>query len=247
MHKNKKSLGIIPARFASVRFPGKPLADIGGKTMIQRVYEQAAKAKKLDSLLVATDDTRIFEEVLRFGGKVEMTAKTHQSGTDRCAEIIARTEWSNFEKVINIQGDEPFIIPAQIDQLIDFLEKNATFAIATLVKKISCSEDLFNPNTAKVVFDHQNSALYFSRNPIPFLRKHEKKEWLGKGAFYQHLGMYAYRKKTLLEIALLKQSRLELAESLEQLRWLENGFSIGVKITEFESIAIDTPQDLERL
>ncbi len=247
MHKTKKSLGIIPARFAAVRFPGKPLVDIAGKTMIQRVYEQASKAKKLDALLVATDDTRIFEEVLRFGGRVEMTSKSPKSGTDRCAEVVAFPEWNRYENVVNIQGDEPFIHPSQIDQLVDFLEQNSTFAIATLVKKISRSEDLFNPNTAKVVFDNNNSALYFSRNPIPFLRKHKKEEWLAQGTFYQHVGMYAFRKKTLLEIARLEQSPLELAESLEQLRWLENGLAIGVELTQFESVAIDTPKDLERL
>lgn len=240
-------IGIIPARYASTRFPGKPLADIGGKTMIQRVYEQAAKA--LPNVTVATDDDRIYDEVIRFGGNVVMTAAHHQSGTDRCAEALEKAQKhfkQTFEVVVNIQGDEPFIDPEQIDLLCDCF-KNEKTDIATLVKPITDNSLVFDPNKPKVVVGTDNQALYFSRSPIPYLRGVEQEQWHKVHTFYQHIGLYAYRTHVLKEITHLPQSRLELAESLEQLRWLENGYTIAVRETHHDSIGIDTPQDLEHL
>ena len=234
-------LGIIPARYASTRFPGKPLIDIAGKTMIQRVYEQACKAKLLSKVMVATDDERIVQEVLSFNGKVAMTRSDHQSGTDRCAEVANR--FQDIAAVVNIQGDEPFIDPAQIDLLIMRLMEK-TVEIATLVKKMDSLEDLMNPNTAKVVLNKQKEALYFSRSPIPFLRGVEPKKWLKQATFYQHIGIYGYKKATLLAIAQLPKGQLELLESLEQLRWLEHQYTISVALTDKATFGIDTPEDL---
>jgi 3-deoxy-manno-octulosonate cytidylyltransferase (CMP-KDO synthetase) len=238
--------GIIPARYASLRFPGKPLALIGNKPMIQRVYEQANKSLQL--VYVATDDKRIFDAVLNFGGKVVMTSAHHQSGTDRCAEavtLITTETGISPDVVINIQGDEPFIKPEQIDLLKEcFTTKSVE--IATLIRKVEEGEDIFNPNQPKVIIASNGDALYFSRAAIPYVRDTEIGKWSGKHVFYKHIGLYAYRTETLKKITLLPRSPLEISESLEQLRWLENGFSIRTAITLWESIGIDTPDDLEK-
>ena len=247
MHKNNKTLGIIPARFASSRFPGKPLAEIMGKSMIRRVYEQVQKADRISEVVVATDDERIFNHVKSFGGNVLMTSKEHQSGTDRCAEVIENQQFSDFDLIVNIQGDEPFINPIQIDLLIDFLCQNHGFEIATLAKKIDSKEAIFNPNIVKAVFGSNQKALYFSRHPIPFFRGISEEIWHEKGNFFKHIGLYAFRKETLKIISKLPQSPLEKAESLEQLRWLENGYSIGVEITDLETFGIDSPEDLKKV
>ena len=238
-----KVLGVIPARYASTRFPGKPLVDIQGKTMIQRVYEQAMKATSLSKVIVATDDERIFNHVKSFKGEVMMTSNVHQSGTDRCAEVINQLLSEAFDAVVNIQGDEPFINPSQIDSVVEVLKKEQ-FMIATLVKRIYTEGVIHNPNIVKAVFSSEGKALYFSRSPIPYLRNIPIDEWLSKGEFYKHIGLYAYKSSVLKEIALLPPSRLEQLESLEQLRWLENGYAIGIAETNLETIGIDTPEDL---
>ena len=241
--KNKMEIvGIIPARFASTRFPGKPLVDINGMTMIQRVYMQAKKSKSLSQVVVATDDQRIFDHVIGFGGEVVMTLPNHQTGTDRCREASKKIN-ANCDFVINIQGDEPFIDPEQIDKLASCFNTKGT-QLATLVKKITAIEDIFNKNIVKVVFNKNDEALYFSRSPIPHTRNFEEKDWLIHSTYYKHIGIYGYAVETLNEIASLEASSLEKAESLEQLRWLENGYRINVAITESESVAIDTPEDL---
>ena len=240
-----KIIGIIPARYASTRFPAKPLIDIGGKSMIQRVYEQANKSKSLSDVVVATDDDRIASHVKSFGGNVVMTSESHQSGTDRCFEAINAFS-KDADVVINIQGDEPFIHPEQVD-LVASCFASADVEIATLVKKISTEEDLFNANIPKVLLNMNKEAILFSRQTIPHIRGKEFHEWLKCFTFYKHIGIYAYRTKVLAEITALKQSALELAESLEQLRWLENGYKIKVEITDFESVAVDTPNDLKKL
>ncbi|MFV0592603.1 MAG: 3-deoxy-manno-octulosonate cytidylyltransferase [Draconibacterium sp.] len=235
-------VGIIPARYESTRFPGKPLAMIKNKPMIQWVYENASKA--LDMVCVATDDDRIFEAVENFGGKVVKTLSTHQSGTDRCAEaarILAARH--SFDVVVNIQGDEPFIQAGQITLLKQCFENDVQ--IATLVKKIESKEELFNPNRPKVVLDTQGNALYFSRSPVPFYRGASEDHWVENHNFWAHIGMYAFRSEVLQEITHLKQGGLELAESLEQLRWLENGYHIKTAETHSQSIGIDTPEDLQ--
>lgn len=240
-------IGIIPARFASTRFPGKPLVDIHGKTMIERVFEQTKKA--LEYVYVATDDERIAAEVHRFGGLVVMTSEKHQSGTDRLAEaidIIRKETKQNFDVVINIQGDEPFIQPKQIEKIKSCFDNPLT-KIATLVKKIENNEDIFDINKPKVIFNKKMQAIYFSRSPIPFLRGIEKEQWHLKHDFYKHIGMYAYKIKTLNELTELEQSPLELAESLEQLRWIENGYAIYVAITKFDSFGVDTQEDLKKI
>jgi len=238
------TLGIIPARYASTRFPGKPLVDIYGKTMIQRVYEQSIKTKGLAKVVVATDDERIVEEVTNFGGEYVMTANTHQSGTDRCAEVAEKMP--EYDIIINIQGDEPYISPAQIELLNTcFTDKNTQ--LATLIKEIYTDDELFNVNIPKVVINTRQEALYFSRQTIPFIRNTEKENWLKAHQFYKHIGIYGYRRDVLLALTKLKPSRLELSESLEQLRWLENGFTIKTKVTHLETIAIDTPEDLKKI
>lgn len=237
-------LGIIPARFASTRFPGKPLADISGKPMIQHVYEQCLKAEKLDKVLVATDDERIMNTVKNFGGLALMTDADHQSGTDRCYEAFIKSEMS-FDFVINIQGDEPLIAPGQIDQLAGLLDEQ--IEIATLVKQLIKPRELFDPNVVKVVFDKKQYALFFSRSTIPYLRNVSQEKWLSEGQFFKHIGIYAYRTDVLANFSKLEPSVLEKAESLEQLRWLDNGYTIKVKETEYESIGIDTPEDLTKL
>ncbi len=243
----KKTLGIIPARYQSTRFRGKPLARIGAKSMIQRVYEQSAKA--LPHVIVATDDERIEKEVVSFGGKVVMTRLDHQSGTDRCAEaakIFSDTQGHSFDIIVNIQGDEPFIDPDEIKKLVKIFARPGA-DIGTLVKKIDHDEDLFNPNVVKVVLDKDRRAMYFSRSPIPYVRNKPKEEWLPSYGFLKHLGIYAYRANTLAQLTRLPQSGLELAESLEQNRWLENGYQIFTDIAIHESMAVDTPGDLQEI
>lgn len=240
-----KFLGIIPARYASTRFPAKPLAMLGGKTVIQRVYEQVAGV--LDDAYVATDDERIEAVVKAFGGKVVMTSVHHKSGTDRCYEAYTKIG-AGFDVVVNIQGDEPFIQPSQLRAVKACFDDPST-QIATLVKPFSANDDfaiLENVNSPKVVVNKNMNALYFSRSIIPYQRNAEKKDWLKKHVYYKHIGLYAYRTEVLKEITSLAQSSLELAESLEQLRWLENGYTIKVGVTEVETIGIDTPQDLEQ-
>lgn len=238
-----KVVGIIPARYNSTRFPGKPLAMIKGKTMIQRVCEQAWKSK-LDAVVVATDDIRIADEVLKFGGKYVMTDPRHQSGTDRCCEAVQMLE-EQYDAVINIQGDEPFIDPRHIDLLVDMISRDDT-QLASLAKRVEDAEDLFGSSKVKVVMDKTGKALYFSRNPIPFMQNVAHEKWLQKGRFYQHIGIYAYKIETLHQIAKMQPSALEQAESLEQLRWLENGLSIRMAVVAGESISIDTPDDLAK-
>ena len=237
-------LGIIPARYASTRFPGKPLIDINGKSMIQRVYEQACSSTSLDKVVIATDDERIIAEIKRFGGEYALTRADHQSGTDRCAEVALT--FTGFDVIINIQGDEPYIDPIQIDLLSSCFE-DPQVKLATLVKKIHTDEELFNQNIPKVILNSAQEAVYFSRQTIPFLRNTAPQDWVKTFQFYKHIGIYGYTTETLLKITQLKPSSLEIAESLEQLRWLENGYKIQTKVTDFETIAIDTPEDLEKI
>lgn len=236
-----KVLGIIPARYASTRFPGKPLVEIGGKTMIERVYRQCIKSN-LTEVVVATDDSRILHHVKSFG-KAIMTSDHHQSGTDRCNEV-AENMREEFDYVVNVQGDEPFIDPDQINLLLAMLDMETQ--IATLIKKIETSEQLFNSNVVKVVKNLKDQALYFSRSPIPNIRGKEEKDWLKHQSFYKHIGMYAYRIDVLKALAGLAQTNLEKSESLEQLRWLENGYSIRTTETSQETFGIDTPEDLKK-
>lgn len=236
-------LGIIPARYASTRFPGKPLADIGGKSMIQRVYEQVKKSKLITDVIVATDNQLIMDHVNRFGGRVRMTKESHVSGTDRCYEALTLQK-ASFDYVINIQGDEPFIQPEQIDLLAGLLDGKTE--LATLVKKIEDPEQLFNPNVVKAVVASNGEALYFSRSAVPHIRNTSEQDWVSAHTFYKHIGMYAYRTDVLKKLTALPVSPLEKAESLEQLRWLENGFRIKVAETKTETIGIDTPEDLQR-
>lgn len=239
-------LGIIPARYASTRFPGKPLVDIQGKSMIQRVYEQTAQAQYIDEVVVATDDDRIFEHVKEFGGKVEMTGEHHRSGTERMVEIAEKKP--SFSHFVNIQGDEPFIDPAQIDLLCRLLLDDPQTEIATLIHKIEELSSLENPNMPKVVVDVEGNALYFSRSPIPYVREDSNKaNWLKLQNFYRHIGIYAFKREVLLKVPQMEKSYLEEAESLEQLRWLANGFKIKTAITDKVNFAIDSPEDLVRL
>lgn len=240
-----KFVGIIPARYQSTRFPGKPLADMAGKPMIQRVYEQVKLA--LNEVWVATDDDRIFDAVKSFGGNAVMTSDKHRSGTDRCHEAYTKIG-KDFDVVINVQGDEPFIQPQQIDALINCFDSR-NVQLATLVKPFRKEDGfdvLFNANLPKVVLNKNSEAIYFSRSIIPYIRDAHHTEWLDKHTFYKHIGMYAYRADILTEITQLPQSSLELAESLEQLRWIENGYRIKVGITDLETIGIDTPEDMEK-
>ena len=238
-----KVVGIIPSRYASTRFPGKPLAMIKGKTMIQRVCEQAWTSK-LEAVVVATDDMRIADEVLSFGGQYVLTDPRHRSGTDRCCEALDMLE-TQFDAVVNIQGDEPFIDPKEINLLVDMISRDDT-QLASLVKKLDDEEDLFGSTKVKVVLDKDGNAMYFSRSPIPFMRNVDRAKWLQKGTFYQHIGVYAYKADTLRQIARMQPTALEMVESLEQLRWLENGLSIRMAIVETDNIAIDTTADLAK-
>jgi len=240
-------IGIIPARYASTRFPGKPLMDIGGKPMIQRVYEQASKA--LNLVIVATDDERIKQAVENFNGRVVMTSKYHKTGTDRCDEaiqIFRKDYFENIDVVINIQGDEPFIKPEQLKQLTECFEDPST-QIATLIQEIEMNQDIFNTNLPKVAINLNNEAIYFSRSPIPFILNEPEDQWVSSHTFYKHIGIYAYCIDILQEITQLQPSLLEVAESLEQNRWIENGYTIKVKETKFKSFPVDTPEDLEKI
>lgn len=243
-----KIVGVIPSRYASTRFPGKPLIDIGGKSMIQRVYEQSSKSELLSKVIVATDDPRIFDHVLSFGGNVMMTDINHANGTTRCEEVISLMEekGEEFDVVINIQGDEPMIDPEQISSVAKLFNNSDTH-IGTLAKRLLTSDELFSSNVVKVIMSNDNKALYFSRQAIPCVRGEKEEEWLNKTTFYKHVGIYGYRTHILKQITKLPVGRLEQAESLEQLRWLENGLNIYVDITDIESIAIDIPEDLSKL
>ena len=235
-------IAIIPARYASTRFPGKPLVMLGGQSVIQRVYEQVSKV--LENVYVATDDQRIFEAVEAFGGRAVMTSTNHKSGTDRIQEAITKIggEW---DVVVNVQGDEPFIQASQIETVCQCFDDSET-QIATLGKPFNDMDSVCNPNSPKIVVDNRQYAMYFSRSVIPFVRGKEKETWLQHYPFLKHIGLYAYRTNILSEITNLPQSSLELAESLEQLRWLQNGYRIKVGITDVETVGIDTPEDLAR-
>lgn len=235
-------IGIIPARYASSRFPGKPLAMLGDKLVIRRVVEQVSKV--LDDVFVATDDQRILDAVTAFGGKAIMTRPDHQSGTDRICEALDKIG-GDYDVVINIQGDEPFIQPSQICTVMECFDNPQT-QIATLGKPFENLESVKNPNSPKIILDNNGFAMYFSRSVIPFIRGKEETEWLGSYTFLKHIGMYAYRTEVLRQVSALPQSSLEKAESLEQLRWLQNGYRIKVGFTDVETIGIDTPEDLQR-
>jgi 3-deoxy-manno-octulosonate cytidylyltransferase (CMP-KDO synthetase) len=238
-------IGIIPSRYASTRLPAKPLADICGKPMIQRVYEQAQRSTLLTSVIVATDDERIASVVRSFGGNVQMTPADIQSGSDRIA-LVAKNHPADI--VVNIQGDEPQIDPQLIDQTIRLVMDDTQAVVGTAVKKTSSHQDLFNANVVKVVLDRNNYALYFSRSPVPFVRDAKKdEEWFSNTTFYKHFGIYVYRADFLQHYTGLKPSALEEAEKLEQLRILENGFRIKCAVTEYESLPVDTPEDLRRV
>ena len=239
-----KILGIIPARYESTRFPGKVLADIQGKSMVQRVYEQAIKSKYLDKVVIATEDEQVVNHVAAFGGEVLLTKANHASGTDRCFEAL-KMQSEVYDYVVNIQGDEPFINPGQIDELGALLD--GTVELATLIKKITTTDELFNMGEVKTVFNKEMEALYFSRQPIPYYRNAAELDWLQQQDYFKHIGIYAYRADILEQISKLPVSNLEKAESLEQLRWLENGFKIKLAFTDFESICIDTKEDLEKV
>ena len=243
-----KIAGIIPARWESSRFPGKPLVNINGKTMIRRVYQQCLKCQHLDTVIVATDDERIMKEVANFGGLAMMTSTAHESGTERCGEVLENlaSQGNEFDAVINIQGDEPYIDPRQITSVATQLQ-NKNIDIATLVKEISASKELFDPNVVKVVRAGDGRALYFSRSSIPFCRGLDQKKWLDKHSFFKHVGIYGYKTGVLTKIIALPKGKLELVESLEQLRWLENGFSVFTEETDLESFAIDSPEDLAKI
>lgn len=240
-----KFIGIIPARYASQRFPGKPLAILGGKTVIQRVYEQVSKV--LDNVYVATDDDRIFKAVEGFGGKAIMTSTKHKSGTDRIEEAVEKLG-GGYDVVINIQGDEPFIHESQIKTLCACFDDENT-QIATLGKPFAIEQGMDaieNPNSPKIVVDNNGYAMYFSRSIIPYLRNVERNKWIGNFPYLKHIGLYAYRCEVLRQITQLQQSSLEIAESLEQLRWLQNGYKIKVGTTNIETVGIDTPADLHK-
>ncbi len=243
---NLEFIGIIPARYESTRFPGKPLAKIGNKSMIQRVYERASRV--LDTVVVATDDSRIYKEVKYFEGEVVMTSPEHKSGTERCAEAYKLFTFENevkYDVIINIQADEPFITPKQIKTLMNcFLDK--TVQIATLIKKIENKDDIFDPNIVKAVTTKMGWALYFSRSPIPFTRDIDKENWLEKTKYYKHVGIYAFKPEALVSITKFDPTNLEKAENLEQNRWLEEEYSIKTATTEYDSVGIDVPEDIQR-
>ena len=238
------TLGVIPARYASTRFPGKPLIDIAGKSMIRRVYEQAKAAGMLDAVVVATDDQRIFDHVQAFGGQAVMTREDHLSGTDRCAEVAQ--QFMDSQWIVNIQGDEPFIDPDHIDLLVTTLQGNVDITIATLMQPITDMALVHNPNVVKVIADIQGHALYFSRSPIPYIRSGAWDGAVQSGHFHRHLGLYGFKREALLAVTQLSPGRLEQLESLEQLRWLEQGFSIGLATVDTASPGIDVPEDVAR-
>lgn len=245
-----KFTGIIPARYASTRFPGKPLALILGKPMIRHVYESAVKTGILDDVCIATDDERIYRVAADFGAKVYMTSTEHRSGSERCGEItetlIKQGKLSDDDVVVNIQGDEPFVSTSQLESIISVFHKPQV-GIATLLMRIHETEDLINPNKVKAVTGHNKRILYFSRSPIPFIRDLPREQWVDNAIFYKHIGIYAYRAATLLDLVQLPEGILEKQESLEQLRWLENGYEIFAEVTEHENLSVDTPGDLDRL
>jgi 3-deoxy-manno-octulosonate cytidylyltransferase (CMP-KDO synthetase) len=239
-----KIIGIIPARYDSSRFPGKPLVDIAGQSMIQRVYQQAKHATSLSEVIVATDDQRIYDHVKGFAGNVIMTSNEHQSGTDRCAEVAASLV--GFDVAINIQGDEPFIDPQQIDLLASCFEKSDT-EIATLIRRVETEDELFNENKPKVVLNRKGEAIYFSRQAVPFLRGIKSNEWLAHRPYYNHIGIYGYRTDILQQLTALPLSDLETMEALEQLRWIDHGYKIQTAISSHSNDAIDTPEDLKQV
>ena len=243
------TLGVIPARYASSRFPGKPLVMIDGKSMIMRVYEQTLKTTVLNRVIVSTDDERIFNHVKECGGEVMMTSESHASGTSRIGEVIENLSFLGqcpYDVIVNIQGDEPFIDPSQIDMTVALFNKPEVI-IGTLIRKIEKNEDLFDPNVVKVVVDKIGKALYFSRSPIPYFRGIPQDAWLDKYDYYKHIGLYAYRSSILKEVLNLSLAPPESAESLEQLRWLYHGYSIHTAVTDIETIGIDVPEDLLKL
>lgn len=242
-----KIAGIIPARYDSSRFPGKPLVIIQNKPMIQLVYEQAKKANTLDEVIVATDDIRIEKAVKSFGGDVLMTKSTHSSGTERCAEVQQKLKDAGnlFDVIINIQGDEPFIDPKQINLVASSFEEKGV-QIASLSKKIEDEDELFDPNVVKVISDRNGMAIYFSRQTIPFIRGKSPENWLQLSKHFKHIGIYGYQSSVLEKIVLLQKTTLEDVESLEQLRWIENGYAIKVKETDIESFGVDVPEDLSK-
>ncbi len=237
---NTKIIGIIPARYASQRFPGKPLIDLKGKSMVQRVYEQAVQCEALDKVVIATDDIRIYEHCETKNLNVVMTGIYHQSGTDRCAEALGKVN-DQFDIIVNIQGDEPLIEPQQITEVISLFD-NDSVKIGSLVRRIKEKEQIQNPNVVKATFDKYGKALYFSRSPIPFNRNENENYFA-----FQHLGIYAFRVNTLKNLVQLPVSRLENIEKLEQLRWLENGYSLYLKETNYVTYAIDTPEDVDNI
>ncbi len=240
-----KIIGVIPARYHSTRFPGKPLMMIREKSMIRRVYEQAMKAKCLSDVIVATDDDRIFSHVKDFGGHVSMTSARHESGTERCGEVLEEQDHEAVDAVINIQGDEPFIDPGQIDEVGELLARPGT-GIATLVRMIETEKEINDPNVVKAVFDKNKKALYFSRAPIPYLRFAEPEHWHDQKQHYKHIGIYGYKADILRQLIKLPVVRVEKAESLEQLRWISGGYDIRIGITHYDSISVDTPGDLSK-
>ncbi len=243
------SLGVIPARYASSRFPGKPLVMIDGKSMIMRVYEQTIKSTVLNRVIVSTDDERIFNHVKDCGGEVMMTSESHYSGTSRIGEVVDNLSFLGkcpYDVIVNIQGDEPFIDPSQIDLVVSLFD-NPEVRIGTLIRKITNSEDLSDSNVVKVVTDQQGKAMYFSRSPVPFLRGVPQDAWLDNHAFYRHIGLYAFRTNVLRPVLDLPAALPESAESLEQLRWLYHGYSIHTAVTDIETIGIDVPEDLLKL
>jgi 3-deoxy-manno-octulosonate cytidylyltransferase (CMP-KDO synthetase) len=239
-----KILGVIPSRYASSRFPGKPLIDLAGKSMIQRVYEGAIQCQSLDKVIVATDDVRIFEHVVSFGGEVMMTSDQHESGTDRCGEVLFK--YPEYDVIVNIQGDEPLVNPEQLEQLIRAF-KLEKVEIATLAIRKKDPVQLFNPNRIKVVQDANGNALYFSRHALPFGANLPQEHWMDTYPYIRHIGLYAYRSQTLRKIVKLKPCALEKQESLEQLRWMYYGYKIHVVITEIETPNIDTPEDVKQV
>jgi len=251
----KKVVGIIPSRYASTRFPGKPLVEIEGISMIQRVYNQCMKAELLNKVIVATEDKRIYDHVIDFGGNAMMTHDRHQSGTERCGEVIEKLEDKNefFDVVVNIQGDEPYIMPNHINKVCKILLDDEDAEIGTLAKRITTEDELFNENVVKVVMTEKEGkgeprdALYFSRHPIPFVRGKENKEWLNSAEYYKHIGIYAFNIDEFHEIQEIENSMLEKAESLENLRWLSHHFTIQVVEIKEDIIGIDTPEDLDRI
>lgn len=240
-----KVLAIIPARYGSTRFPGKPLIDIAGKSLIQRVYEQCLKAQKVHKTLVATDDARIFDHVQSFGGNVIMTSSEHPTGTDRCVEAYAKLQ-ETYDVILNIQGDEPFVAPEQIDALVDIFLKSDAAQIGTLAKLITDAAEIADPKEAKVVFNAQNQVLYMSRSAIPFIKNLEPSLWHTQFDYYKHIGVYGFRASTLQEISSMKQTPLEIAESLEQLRWLDK-YNMYVGFTDIDTLSIDSPEDLNEV